>query len=150
MTTATEQQGDVRLFQTVDGGEIEVVEGLVSMGGGLASAVYLSLLGGNENDSTRDGDPANWWGNLTEQPARQYRSQFQYLLARLPAIPANLRRLEDAVLRDLEWMTDTGAATELDVSASMPGPKQVKIVLNIESVGEVAELSFTENWRASE
>lgn len=148
MSTATPQQGDVRLFHTDDGGEIEVVEGLVSMGGGLETAVYLSLLGGNEQDSTRDGDPANWWGNLTEQPERQYRSQFQYLLARLPAIPASLRRLEDAALRDLAWMEPAGAADSVSASASIPGLNRVRMTIDIEAGDGTTRLAFEANWQA--
>lgn len=146
----TEQQGDVQLFQTTDGGEITVELGVAAMDGGLGTAVYLSLVGGNENDSTREGDPANWWGNLGETlPERQYRSQFQYLLARLPAIPANLRRLEDAAARDLAWLQRVDAASKVEVSASIPALNRVKMVIYIEAFGERAAFTYTENWAAS-
>ena len=48
------QQGDVLLFQTVDDGEINIENGVVEMSGGLETAAYLSLYGGNEDDDGRE------------------------------------------------------------------------------------------------
>jgi phage gp46-like protein len=112
---------DVELFQSNDGGEITIVNGLTTMSDGLATSVYLSLFGGNSDDSGIQGDNAKqWWANFSEpDPSRIYRSETQNLLRSMPLIPSNLRRVEDAALRDLDWMT-----TELDAgvaaSASMP------------------------------
>ena len=141
---------DVKLFNTLDGGEITIAEGQVTMSPGLDVAVYLSLFGGNENDSALPDDRRQWWGNLGEDdPARVYRSQTQYLLARTPARPGNLPRVQDAVLRDLKWLTDSRIASSVRVTASIPGLNQIKIVVDIEAVGESARFEFTENWQAS-
>ena len=119
---------DIRLFQTVNGGEITVENGAPQMTDGLDTAAYLSLFGGNENDSGLTGDDARqWWGNLSEtEPANCYRSATQYLLRTLPLIPANLQRIEEAAQSDLAWMTDS-FATDLAVSATMPGPKRIDL-----------------------
>ena len=99
-----DQQGDILLFQTVDDGDINVSDGLVEMSGGLGTAAYLSLFGGNEDDDGRKNSTATWWANLNEtETTRQYRSETQNLLQAIPAVPANLRRIEDAVRRDLAW-----------------------------------------------
>lgn len=140
-----EQQGDVLLFQGNDNGDIIVEDGLVRMSGGLETAVYLSLFGGQEQDDGRESNPLNWWGNLGEVPERQYRSETQYLLRSLVAIPANLRRLEDAARRDLAWMLSTGAALEIVIGASMPELNRVRLTININ--GDIT-LEFVENWRA--
>jgi len=58
------QQGDVKLFQTTDDGDIYVVNGIVEMSGGLETSAYLSLFGGNEDDDGSDGSPFSWWANL--------------------------------------------------------------------------------------
>ena len=55
MTTV--QQGDVLLFQTIDDGNVEVINGIITMSGGLDTAAYLSLFGGNEED---DGRVSAW------------------------------------------------------------------------------------------
>lgn len=140
------QQGDVLLFQTNDGGDVSVEGGLVEMSGGLETAAYLSLFGGNEQDDGRQGTRAGWWGNTVEnQPERQYRSETQFLVRSIPSIPANLRRIEQAAQRDLAWLVDVGAATEVTAEASMPGPNKVRLRVKIDAVGL---FEFEENWRA--
>jgi phage gp46-like protein len=145
----TEQQGDVLLFQTNDGGDVSVSGGLVKMSGGLETAAYLSLFGGNEDDNGQAGNPETWWGNVNEpEPRRQYRSETQYLLRSLAAVPANLRRLEQAAVRDLSWMVAAGVATEVLAAASMPGLNQVRIVATINAGGSPSTIEFFENWKA--
>lgn len=146
----TDQQGDVLLFNTPDGGEIDVSNGIVTMTHGLGVAAYLSLFGGNEADGTLPDDRNQWWGNLDEpEPSRRYRSQTQHLLARLSATPGNLRRLEDAALRDLQWFLDQRIANRVTASASIPGLNRVTIAVDIEAQGERTRFEFTENWEAS-
>lgn len=145
----SQDQGDVLLFQTNDGGDIDVDRGRVILSGGLETAAYLSLFGGNEQDSGQPDDPLTWWGNIDEgQPERRYRSETQYLLRAIPAIPANLRRLEQAAERDLAWMVQVGAATSVRAAASMPGYNRVRIVVMIEADGIPSAIEYFENWKA--
>jgi phage gp46-like protein len=144
------QQGDVLLFQTDDDGEINVENGVVEMSGGLETAAYLSLFGGNEDDDGRDNNALTWWGNLDEvDPVRQYRSETQHLLQSIPATSGNLRRIEDAASRDLAWFTEQNVASSVTVEVSIPGINRVKITVNIEAVGEESSFEFVENWKAS-
>lgn len=140
-----EQQGDVLLYQSNDNGEIIAEGGLIQMSSGLETSAYLSLFGGQEQDDGRPDNPLSWWGNLGETPERQYRSETQYLLRSIASVPANLRRIEDAVRRDLGWMLSTGVASEVTVEASMPALNTVRIAVNIN--GDTT-LEFVENWRA--
>lgn len=147
---AAKQQGDVLLFQTNDDGEINVVKGIVEMSGGFETAIYLSLFGGNEDDDSRDGSSANWWGNLDEvDPARRYRSETQYLLQAISATTGNLRRLEDAAVRDLAWFLQSDAASSVSVVASMPSVNRIKLTIDIEAKGEESSFEFVENWKKS-
>lgn len=142
------QQGDVKLYQTDDGGEIDVRAGLVGMSGGLETAAYLSLFGGNEDDDGRDESPFTWWGNLDEiDPARRYRSETQHMLQALALTSGNLRRVEDAAIRDLAWLTSSNAASSVSVSASILGPNRIKLVVNVEAYGEESRFEFVENWK---
>lgn len=144
------QQGDVLLFQTDDDGEITVENGLVEMSGGLETAAYLSLFGGNEDDDGRGANPLTWWGNLDEvDPARQYHSETQNLLQALPATTGNLRRIEDAAGRDLAWFVGERVASSVTVAASIPGLNRIKLTVDIEAVGEESSFEFVENWKAS-
>lgn len=137
------QQGDVLLFHGNDDGDIIVSAGLVTMSGGLETAAYLSLFGGNEQDDGRADNPLQWWGNYGEPPERQQRSETQYLLRSLPAVPVNLRRVEDAAKRDLSWLP-----AEVSVRASMPGLNKIKLIVSINVQGEEKTIEFIENWKA--
>lgn len=140
------QQGDVLLFQGNDGGDILVEGGLLAMTGGLETAAYLSLFGGNEDDDGQAGNPRQWWGNLLETEAdRQYRGEFAYLLATLPPITSNLRRLEDAAERGLAWFVTSGVASEISATATMPAPGSVRLVV---SINADRTIEFIETWRA--
>lgn len=140
------QQGDVDLFQTNDGGNILVENGLVQMSGGLATAAYLSLFGGNEEDDGLDGNVFTYWANRLEtDPIRMYRSETQFLLRSLPATSANLLAVEAAAQRDLAWFVTVRAAREIRVVASIPALNRLRILIDID--GDTT-LEFTENWEA--
>lgn len=140
-----EQQGDVYLFHTPDGGEIDVEQGVTEMRGSLETSAYLSLFGGNYDDAGEADTTRTWWGNIGEAPANQYRSRFAYLLGSIPAIPANLRRLEDAARRDLAWLISSGAATDIDVSITMPALNRIRVIIDIDGN---QTLEFVEVWSA--
>jgi phage gp46-like protein len=131
---------DVLLRQTNDGGDITAENGLLAMSEGLETAAYLSLFGGNLDD---EGDAASsrlqWWGNLDEvEPARVYRSETQALLRALPAVPSNLRRVEQAAGRDLAWFISSGIARSVDASASIPAVNRIRLTVNIVTAAGVA------------
>lgn len=126
---------DVRLYQKDgNGGEIDFVAGQATLGDGLETAVYLSLFGGNEDDSGLDADkPRQWWANTEEPDAtKRYRSETQYLLLTLPLIPVNLRRFEAAAMLDLAWMTESGLASFVSVTATMPALNTVRLQVKAE------------------
>lgn len=143
------QQGDVQMFQTPDGGEITVTDGLVVMGGGLETMVFLSLFGGNQDDPGGTDVSKSWWGNIVEPDrARQYRSETQNALISLPATSANLRRVEDAAARDLAWMVREKVASSVDVVASVQGLNRVVLGVTIVADGDERDFVFAANWKA--
>lgn len=144
----TEQEGDVRIASTPDGGDICLADnGLFEMGPGLDSAVYLSLFGGNSDDDGSDENPLQWWGNLIEtETDRQYRSETQYLLRAIPAVPRNLLRVQQAAARDLAWMVSSGVASEVAVEASLPAVNAVRIAVVVDGDQTI---EFLETWQAS-
>lgn len=136
---------DVLLRQTNDGGDIAVENGLTLMSDGLETAAYLSLFGGNLDDA---GDTASereqWWGNVDEPDAtRRYRSETQHLIESLATVPNNLRRIEQAAARDLDWMLAEGIAKSVSVSTSIPGVDQVRVAIQLELInGTIVPLVF--------
>jgi len=123
---------DVRIYQTDDGGEINLLENdTIEMDDGVGSAVYLSLFGGNEHDDGGSDTSKEWWGNSLEtDPARKYRSKTQNLLKSIPATSANMRRIKTAAEDDLEWMIKDGVLTEINVRVYIPRPNWVKMIID--------------------
>lgn len=142
---------DVLLRQTPDGGEVTIENGQPFMTDGIETAVFLSLFGGNEQDSGSDGDkPLMWWGNWSEpDPARWYRSETQFLLRSIPAVPANIKRIEDAVGRDLAWMTEGGLATFVGVNVRLPALNTIRIEISVQVDGRLFPVTFEMPWQRS-
>jgi phage gp46-like protein len=142
---------DVRLYQTPDGGEIALFNGQVVLDDGLSSAVYLSLFGGNEDDSGLDGALAkSWWANnLQSDKQLVLHSETQHLLRSIPAIPASLQRIEDAVTRDLAWVVDDLSAT-VEAHATMPALNRVAIAVSITIDGTKTDFVFKEPWNLAQ
>lgn len=141
---------DCRLYQTPDGGEVTWVNGQPLTANGLETAAYLSMFGGNQQDSgLTDGEKLQWWANFEEPVAeRRQRSQTQALLAGLPATPSNLARVEDAANSDLAWMVKELTAT-IEVEASMPGINRVRIRGAIVIAGTRYPFDFSAPWISS-
>jgi phage gp46-like protein len=135
---------DPLLRQTGDGGELTVEAGLVLMSDGLETAAYLSLFGGNEDDAgDAAGERLQWWGNLDEtEPARTYRSETGHLIRSLPAVPSNMRRVEQAASRDLAWMLAAGVAKSIRAAASIPALDRVKLDVTIVTPRATVQLTF--------
>jgi len=135
------QQGDVLLFQTIEDGEINVTGGIVETSSGLETSAYLSLFGGNEDDNGLENNDKTWWANLNEnEKDKKFVSETQNLLKSLPATSGNLRRIEDAAKRDLDWMSPA-----IEVLATIPQLNRVKLAITI---GE-NQMEFIENWSAN-
>lgn len=119
---------DALLRHGPNGGELTLEAGEVLLSDGLETAAYLSLFGGNEQDPGVGASPEQWWGNIDEpEPARRYRSETQHLLRSLPAVPANLRRIEQAAARDLQWLLDEGLAQAITVAARIPALNRITV-----------------------
>lgn len=122
---------DVLLFQTVDDGEVEVMNGVVTLTDLPGSAAYISLFGGNQ-------DGAAWWADpgIT--------SRTQQLLDELPPTSGNLLRLADAVKTDLTWMTADPYGWTVETSAFIPALNRVTLVADINGTA----YQFTQEWNA--
>lgn len=146
------QEGDVLLYQTTDEGEINVADGITELTPDFRTMIYLSLFGGNEDDAGGDDTTNTWWGNYGESDAAyQYRSETQHLLQALPATSSNLKRIADAVKRDLNRdFIATGIADGADVEVSIPALNKVSITGNISISDNPVYFEYTENWNASQ
>jgi phage gp46-like protein len=133
---------DVLLRQTNDGGDIIAQAGLLQMSEGLETAAFLSMFGGNEQDAGDSDSAEQWWGNIGEtETARTYRSETQFLIKSLPAIPANLLRIEQAAERDLAWMIEAEVAKSIAVAARIP--ELNRVVVDVTIVTLLREVTFS-------
>ena len=138
---------DVYLFQTNDDGEICIENGTVTLTGGLDTAAYLSLFGGNEQDDGSQNSTDGYWGNIIEDDkAFKYVSFTQNILRSIPSVSSNLLRIEEAVLKDLEWMLEKKVASSIEANATIPGVNKVYIKVTILAQGQESEFEYTENW----
>ena len=127
---------DVFLFQTVNDGDVLFQNGDLVLDGGLRTAAYLSLFGGNVEDGGHDKTNYEWWANLSEtDTALQYRSETQHLLQAIQLTSNNLLRIEDAAKRDLQWLIDKGHTKAIEqVIASIPAVNTLKLVIDIDEI----------------
>lgn len=144
-------EGDVLMFNTLDGGEIEFVNGQPVMTGAFETMLFLCLFGGNFEDDGLEHNRKIWWANLNESnPDRRYISRFQNLAFQgVPLTSGNLRRLEEAALSDLNVFKTSGIAGEISAVASIPARNRLKLTIGINSPqGENTETEFLINWQS--
>jgi hypothetical protein len=127
---------------------VTFTNGQPAMTGGPETAVFLSLFGGEEDDSGSEGDkPKAWWPNCEEPDlAKHCRSETQHLLLSLPAVPANLKRVEDAVVRDLAWMIEGEVATFIGAVARLPALNRIQIEITLEANGKRFPVKINMPW----
>lgn len=136
---------DILLYQSIDDGEINVLNGVMETTDGLETAVYLALFGGNEEDDGSQDNPFNWWGNFDEpDPTKRYRSETQYILRSLPLSLNNLKRIGKAAERDLKFLISTDVAKSIEVIVGMPGLNKISISVKIISDSGEKVIEFSE------
>lgn len=123
---------DVYLFDTPDGGEIEISDFQIQMRDTADSAAYISLFGGNVEDDGSRGNSNSWWGNL--DTADKYVSRTQYLLLNKVPTPQNMKLIREAAINDLAWMIDSGVADTVDATVTMPTLKRLQLEVFINGV----------------
>lgn len=132
---------DVYLFDTHDGGEVAPD---LEIRDGLETSAYLSIFGGNAQDDGSEKNPFSWWGNVGETVlARKYISETSYLLDTVAPAPKNLKRIEDAARRDLNWMISEGVSEAISVAATMPALNTVRLSIHMDGIDPI---EFRSSW----
>lgn len=143
-------RGDVLLFTTLDGAEINVKNGILEMTDGFETAVYLSLLGGNFDDDGTEATKKNeWWGNKLEDnnPERKLISRYQNIIYGLPATPANLQKLEEAAKLDLQWFITEKIADIVNINIRLLEKNRIDNEIEIlKDQKKLFETKFSLNW----
>lgn len=151
MINREEFQGDVLLTDDLDGGIISIENGLIMPDRGFSTAMYLSIFGGNSDDSGKVDTSSTWWGNRMRGTRANERmiSKFQALIKVLPLTSKNLVLAQEAVASDVDWMKQEGIADEINVDVSAVDNHRVSITVIIKKNGELIEKgNYTANWEA--
>jgi phage gp46-like protein len=126
---------DILLIQTENDGDVIYGDGDLKTEKGLQTAAYLSLFGGNRDDAGFSDKTKMYWANYQESDVDyQYRSETQALLSDNTLTTALLLRLEDAVLRDLNWLINNKYAATITVEASIPAIDRLKLDIKIDNI----------------
>lgn len=129
------QEGDVLLYQTPDGGNINVEDGIVQMTQGLETAVYLSLF-----------SPDDWYGNdTTDNESEKLHSETELIISKKPQTSKNYQLLVQAIESDLKWLTES-LANNVTASVSSDTLNRVNIDVTIEQDSGSTNLTYTVPW----
>ena len=132
------QEGDVLLYQTTDGGNINVEDGIVQMTTGLETAVYFSLF-----------SPDDWYGNeTTDDPNEKLHSETELIISKKPQTSKNYQLLVQAIEQDLKWLTES-LANNVSASITSDSLNRVNINITIEQDSGSTNLTFPVMWGAN-
>jgi len=129
---------DLKLIETGNGGDLvnlgndlEVIETIYTM-------VYLSLFGGNVEESTVEGfvkpQSLDYWANklmFGDNPSQQFNSETERTLNKTALNTAAIDKISDAVLTDLAYLKKL---FKISVTVSLPSINTVKIEIFFEDI----------------
>lgn len=128
--------GDVRLSLSEDGAIIKIWGGQPEMEGGLSTAVHISLF--TESD---------WWGNALARKGEAIGSGFVDAM-RAPLTNAARLDIEEAARQALAWLTETGIAKSIEVSATIPAVGELALYLTIAQPDKApSRFRYSVNWQ---
>ena len=137
-----------------DGGDlVKTDKDLVTIDG-LQNMPYLGMFGGNTEASTPTERVENelafdWWGNnllLPNQPAVQFNSLTERTLREVALNSAGRIQIEEAVKKDLEFMSEFSTVT---VAVSIVSTDRIEIAIKIVEPNNLEDKSFLFIWDAT-
>lgn len=126
--------GDVKISQGLDGGDIELDHGQPVMDEGLATAIYLSLFAGP------------YWGN-TCVPANEALTSTLQELTRRPLTNQTRLDIIEAARTALQWLIDDGISAGIGIEAEIASVNGLYLYI---TTAEGGNIKYTLNWRAEE
>jgi phage gp46-like protein len=132
-----EFEGELLLIETPDGGDCVLTDGLLNADRAFSTAVYISLFGGNKEDSGKVKNKKTWWGNtLRGTPGNEkIVSRFQALTRSVPLTVKNIKDAEAAALLDLQWIKDEGIGDEIKATGTTERKNRFRLAIYISKAG---------------
>ena len=135
--------GDLLIFDTSEGGEINNDANTPMLTLGFESAAYLSLFGAVGEKSE------NWMNEYAETESEKMQGLFSQVMLNRPLNSSTISEAEEAAFSDLEWFIDEGICSDIQVQISIVNPKRVNVrILLLQDQELLADFNFTENWIA--
>ena len=144
---------DLSIFESGNGGDVEIQGDNVELTEGLFVQVYLALFGGNVEADTLDEDADDptilnfdWWGNnlfFQDDPQLQFNSQTERTLNSVALTPAGRAEIEAAAREDLRFLRELG---EVTVTVSIPDVDKVELMVTIQEPDEQQPQNFIFLW----
>lgn len=132
------RQGDLYIYLTPDGAEIEVNNGEPVMDGGFESAVLLSLFESAEKDH---------WMNEYMSEDEKIRGNFYSFIKSSPKNKNTMRKAEELAKLDLQWFIDSGTADEIEVEITSKSHIRIDMEINILADGNtIFNRVYGINW----
>lgn len=132
------REGDLKLYQTVDGGEIVVSFGEPEMEGGLFTSVFISLF---ESDTT------DYWMNGFLEESEKVEGRFYSYIKGQSKTPSTMQRAIELAKLDLDWMIKNKIADEINVDISSIDVKRISLKIEIvKNSFTILESKFDINW----
>jgi len=144
-------EGDLLLVDTPDGGDIIITDGLITSDRAIATAVYLSLFGGNQDDNGKTKNKRTWWGNTLRGVSENQKlvSRFQAIIFGMPMTTKNILDAEEAAKLDLNWMIAEKLCDEITADGRAVSNNRFKLTIQIKSKGKtIYSGEFSIPWKA--
>ena len=148
---------DIRLSYDAElqGADIEVVDGLLQLDGGLSTAVLISLFTDARADAadvlpTAGDDRRGWWADTFAENDGDRIGSRLWLLSREKATNTTLERARGYARDALTWLIEDGIASRVEVATSWyaQGVMRVDVDLTPNTSGATAE-RHTVFWNLS-
>ena len=109
---------DLLIYETGNGGDLALLGEDIATTSNITNLVYLALFGGNVEENTTEETALqltreDWWGN--ELFNLDFNSNTERTLQNVSLNSAGIRKIEDAVKKDLLFLNEIGT-TEVNVS----------------------------------
>lgn len=131
------QEGDIKLIDTEDGVDIELVNGVIGMTAGFESAVYLSLFG---------CESETWMNEFFNESEKLECKGYNFIKTN-PITVQNLRLAESYFASDLDWFKKNLIADKVNVSIILEDRNRIKIQIDIMKNNETLYSNeYAVNW----
>lgn len=144
---------DIELYEGGNGGELRINGNDLNWVDGITNMPYMSCFGGN-----------NWWGNslLDEGRGIRFTAETEDIINSTPLSSNGRLKIEQAIIRDLEYLKAEFPTEKLIVSVSIVSEKRIDVTVNLagkemflvwnpfipEAVRTLVEPPYTEIWES--